>query len=141
MHERVKKIAIVTASIGAMVAVAGAPITSSIFQQTGYVAASAVEEIKSGYPLLVATKLKDLDLLPNINGYIKAHNTKIEILSAEDLALDSNKIGLKGSPTKVKTAFRPNYQKNTLVIDNQSNADCADFILGEIEKCRINNEQ
>ena len=49
MHERVKKIAIVTASIGAMVAVAGAPITSSIFQQTGYVAASAVEEIKSGY--------------------------------------------------------------------------------------------
>ncbi len=99
------------------------------------------QEIKSGYPLLVATKLKDLDLLPNINGYIKAHNTKIEILSAEDLALDSNKIGLKGSPTKVKTAFRPNYQKNTLVIDNQSNADCADFILGEIEKCRINNEQ
>lgn len=49
MHERFKKIAMVTASIGIMVAVAAAPITSNMFQQTGYVAASAADEIKSGY--------------------------------------------------------------------------------------------
>ena len=49
MHKRVKKIAIATASVGVMVAVAAAPITSSVFQQTGYVAASAAEEIKKGY--------------------------------------------------------------------------------------------
>ena len=49
MHKRVKKIAMVTASIGTMVAVAAAPITSNMFQQTDYVAASAADEIKSGY--------------------------------------------------------------------------------------------
>ena len=49
MYKRIQKIALATAGIGAMVAVVAAPITSSIFQQTSYVAASAAEEIKSGY--------------------------------------------------------------------------------------------
>lgn len=49
MHKRIQKIALATAGIGAMVAVAVAPITSNIFQQTSYVGASAASEIKSGY--------------------------------------------------------------------------------------------
>lgn len=67
MHKRVKKIAIATASVGVMVAVAAAPITSSMFQQTGYVAASAAEEIKKGYNQAGGS---DSDSLPDIIGTV-----------------------------------------------------------------------
>lgn len=42
-----------------------------------------------------------------INGIIKAQNTEIKVLSLEDLGLAPESVGLKGSPTYVSNAFRP----------------------------------
>lgn len=42
-----------------------------------------------------------------IDGIIEAQDKKIKLLSLEDLGLDADSVGLKGSPTYVAKAFRP----------------------------------
>lgn len=100
----------------------------------------AKKEIKSGYPVLIATTLKDVNMLPDINGYIKAQETKINVLNAEDIGADSQLTGLKGSPTQVKKAYKPVIDRNTILIENQSTKDYAGFIIDEITKCRAEND-
>lgn len=67
MHKRIRKIALATAGIGAMVAVAVAPIASSVFQQSSYVSASAAGEIKKGYTQAGGS---ESDSLPDIIGTV-----------------------------------------------------------------------
>ena len=47
---------------------------------------------------------------PTINGCIKAQNAVIEKYSMDDIGLTLDEVGIKGSPTFVSKAFRP--QKN-----------------------------
>ena len=42
-----------------------------------------------------------------IDGVINAHDKSIKVLTLEDLGLEAEKVGLKGSPTYVAKAFRP----------------------------------
>lgn len=44
---------------------------------------------------------------PLIDGFIKAHNSKINTYSMEDINLQPEEVGMKGSPTYVSKAFRP----------------------------------
>lgn len=46
-----------------------------------------------------------------INGIKKAQNTNIEILGIEDIGLSTEEAGLKGSPTYVSRAFRPEHNR------------------------------
>lgn len=102
--------------------------------------ASCKQEIKSGYPSLVATTLKDVNILPDINGYMYAQDSKIEVLNAEDINADPSKIGLSGSPTQVRKAFKAEITRNTVLIENQPVRDCAEFIIEEINKCKAKND-
>lgn len=92
--------------------------------------------IKSGYPLLIATKSKDTIALPNINGYIYAQDSDVTILNADDINADYGKIGLKGSPTKVKKSYSPDIKRNTLFINSDNNTEIAKYLLNEIQNCR-----
>ena len=98
------------------------------------------QEIKSGYPLLVATTNANIVIRPNINSYIKAQDSVIKILSADDINADYDKIGLNGSPTQVKKAFKPMNERTTITLNSDSIDDCAEFIINEITQCRSNNE-
>ena len=42
-----------------------------------------------------------------INGIIKAQNSQIAIYSMDDIGLSPEEVGIKGSPTYVSRAFRP----------------------------------
>lgn len=57
----------------------------------------------------VMTVLKDADAprFAPLSGAIRAANATITVLNEKDVAADSAKIGLKGSPTKVVTIFPP----------------------------------
>lgn len=44
---------------------------------------------------------------PKINDYIRAQNKQIKTLNLEDISLPSDDAGIKGSPTFVQRAFRP----------------------------------
>ena len=99
-----------------------------------------VQEIKSGYPTLIAVNISNAEILPDINGYIKAQNTQIITLTADDLMADSNLIGLKGSPTQVKSTFRPVTVRNTILLENESAQNYAQYIIKEINQCKEKNE-
>lgn len=62
---------------------------------------------------------------PKIDDYVRAQSTPIEIYSATDIEIDENDIGIKGSPTVVYKAFRPDNQKDTKEITD----DCARSIF------------
>lgn len=65
--------------------------------------------IKSKMPVIL-TAIKELNepRYPSIDGIHKAYREKkIDIWTANDLDIDEKKIGLNGSPTKVKKSFTP----------------------------------
>ena len=53
---------------------------------------------------------------PLIDGFIKAHKTAIKIYSMDDIKLQAEEVGMKGSPTYVSKAFRPEQKKGGEVI-------------------------
>lgn len=98
------------------------------------------QEIKLPYPALLATTIKEPNIIPDINGHIKAQNTEIKILTAEDINADISCIGFSGSPTQVKKAFRPVITRNTVLIENETAENCAGYILEEVNKCKAKND-
>lgn len=98
------------------------------------------QQIKLSHPCLISTSLKNVDILPDINGYIGAQNANVVTLTAEDLFVDIDKIGIKGSPTQVKAAYRPVIERNTVVFEAKDADTIADFIISEINNCKVQND-
>ena len=71
------------------------------------------------------------------NAYIKATETDINILTVEDIEANLSLVGLKGSPTQVKNAFRPVITRVNELIENESAEKCAQFILEQVNKCKV----
>lgn len=77
--------------------------------------AVVVREVENGYET-VEVKLPALICMlqgdgepsrAKVAGVIKAQNTEVKIYSHEDVGLSPDEIGIKGSPTYVSKAFRP----------------------------------
>lgn len=64
-----------------------------------------------------------------INGFISAQKIDIPIVSMEDIGLTPESIGIKGSPTCVSKAFRPESVKNGKIIVPENPENAADIIL------------
>ncbi len=97
------------------------------------------QDVKIGYPTLVTTINRTITISPQINDYIRAQNTNIKILDANSISADMQKIGLIGSPTQVRKAFKPTIQRNTIRINECSPKECANYIINEINQCRKND--
>ena len=54
--------------------------------------------------------------LPSLKGKMKAKKAKAIMLTADDLNLDENDIGLKGSPTVVEKIFSPPQREGTAIV-------------------------
>jgi len=55
---------------------------------------------------------------PSIKGVVNAFSkSEIKVLSAADLSLDEERLGLDGSPTKVKKTFVPTHEKMGEILD------------------------
>ena len=61
-------------------------------------------------------------------------------MCSDDINADIQSIGLKGSPTQVKNAYRPVIERNTQLIENESVQNYAEFIINEINKCKADND-
>lgn len=53
-----------------------------------------------------------------VGGIIKAQNFEVKQYGSEDLKLSPDEIGIKGSPTYVSKAFRPEKRQNCLMVEN-----------------------
>ncbi|MDO9577617.1 MAG: electron transfer flavoprotein subunit beta/FixA family protein [Candidatus Cloacimonadales bacterium] len=97
--------------------------------QTGFV--RKIEEIKDGKMIVqrlmedgydriqislpaVLTVVKDINIprLPSLRGKRNAKVIKMKIMTAADLDLNENDIGLNGSPTQVVKIFSPEFKKD-----------------------------
>ena len=69
---------------------------------------------------------------PTISGTIKAEKTEIKILGVDDIGLNPEQTGIKGSPTYVSRAFRPEHNRGECLY-------CSDYkVLAEKIKEYIN---
>jgi electron transfer flavoprotein beta subunit len=66
------------------------------------------EVIESPLPVLISV-VKEINTprMPNFSGKMKAKKAEIPLLTADDLGADEERLGLKGSPTRVVKIFRP----------------------------------
>lgn len=69
----------------------------------------------------------------NINGIIKAQDAKITVYSLDDTGLAPEDAGIKGSPTFVSKAFRPETKGQCLFVNN------SDEIIKKLEEFDIIN--
>ena len=95
------------------------------------------QDIKVNHPVLISTLITNTEIVPTINAYIKATETDINILTVEDIEANLSLVGLKGSPTQVKNAFRPVITRVNELIENESAEKCAQFILEQVNNCRV----
>ena len=91
---------------------------------------NAINMFEVSSPCLIAVKNECKEKYkPKIDDYIKAQDSKIEIISAENLALSKEDIGIFGSPTMVYKAFRPELNKNTEEIKEDYVQKIIDFMV------------
>lgn len=71
-----------------------------------------IETVKVEFPTLICVmKGYEEPTRPTINGIKKAQNSEITVYSMEDIGLTPEEVGIKGSPTYVSKAFRPEHNR------------------------------
>lgn len=74
---------------------------------------------------------------PTIKSKMAANKAKIETITAAELNLNAEHIGLKGSPTKVKKTFVPQHQKNCVRIQRDTAAQAAQELLEHLAQVHL----
>ena len=74
---------------------------------------------------------------PLIEGFIKAHNANVKSYSMEDVNLLPEEVGMKGSPTYVSKAFRPEQKHGGEVIVPNDAKDGAKILKEKLEEFKI----
>ena len=76
-------------------------------------------DIQGEYPLVISVmKRTDEPRNHTIKGYIRACDANITIASKDDIGIDENLIGFKGSPTYVSKSFPPHFERKGEIIDD-----------------------
>ncbi len=91
------------------------------------------EVIKTTLPAAVtAVKANELRL-PSIKGKMAARKKEIPIITANDVDVDMEKIGLKGSPTQVVKVFSPPARGNAQIITMQEASEAAEIVINKLQ--------
>ena len=84
---------------------------------------AGLETIKAELPILLCMQMGDFEpTRALIDGYKKAQSAEIKTLTMEDLGLNAEEVGIKGSPTYVSKAFRPIITRNSEKITYSENS-------------------
>ena len=91
------------------------------------------EIVEAQLPCLLAMIKSDLVLTrPLINGFIRAQKYDVPVYSMEDIGMSSDSVGIKGSPTYVSKAFRPEQKRLGMEIKPDSVNHAVEVILENI---------
>jgi electron transfer flavoprotein beta subunit len=84
------------------------------------------EVIEAPLPVLISV-VKEINTprMPNFSGKMKAKKAEIPLLTADDIGADEERLGLKGSPTRVVKIFRPQVARKGTVVSAAGNPDGA----------------
>ena len=98
-----------------------------------------VEVIETKFPVLcTATKESNKPRYATVKGVMRSFNTEIGQITLADLPdADTTKMGLKGSPTKVKATFTPKRTANYVNIEGVSPVEIADNLIGKLVEAKV----
>jgi electron transfer flavoprotein beta subunit len=95
------------------------------------------EVVEAPLPVLVSV-VKEINTprMPNFSGKMKAKKMEIPLLTAEDIGAEEQRLGLKGSPTRVVKIFHPQVARKGKVVSAAGDLDSAvdglvDFLVGK----------
>lgn len=74
---------------------------------------------------------------PVINGFVKSHKANVKTYSMEDINLSPEEVGMKGSPTYVSKAFRPEQKQGGEVITPDSSNKGAKILKDKLKEFEI----
>ena len=93
-----------------------------------------IEVIEAELPCILSMIKPDYKLSrPLINGFKYAQTAEVPYYSMEDIGLTAESVGIKGSPTYVSKAFRPEQKQGGEKIKPDSTKDAVDIILENID--------
>lgn len=88
------------------------------------------EVVESPLPaLLCVVKEINEPRLPTLNGKIRARETEVPVLTADDIEADESMIGLKGSPTRVVKIFYPKVTREGEIIRGDDPEEAVDRLI------------
>ena len=99
-----------------------------------------IETVKVQLPALLCILKSDFE--PQralINGIIKAQNAEIKTVSLDNLELNPEDAGIKGSPTYVSKAFRPEVKHGGEKFFCLENREGAEILYGKIKEIGVLN--
>lgn len=100
-----------------------------------------IETVKAKLPALVCMLQSDFEpTRALINGVIKAQDTNIITVTLEDLGLDAEDVGMKGSPTYVSKAFRAEVKHNCEKHMCLETKDGAEILYNKMKEIGVVNE-
>ena len=77
-----------------------------------------LETLKVKLPALICVQKCDYELRKaRINGFIYSHDKEIQKITLDDIGMNEDSVGMKGSPTFVSKAFRPDAKREIKYID------------------------
>ena len=99
----------------------------------------AIEVIEASLPVLcTATKESNKPRYATIKGVLTSLRAEIgEITLASLPGSDTTKMGLKGSPTKVKATFTPKRNANCMNIEGSSPAETAGTLIDRLTEAKV----
>ena len=96
------------------------------------------EVVEGTLPIMV-TVVKSINTprLPTVKGTMRANKAEIKVLTAEDLDVDLNLIGLKGSPTQVNKIFTPKQRTQGEIIEAATAKEAVTELLEKFAEAKL----
>lgn len=96
------------------------------------------DRVRAKLPAVVTvTKIDGETRLPSIKGRMRASKAEIPVLTAQTLRIDTERCGLKGSPTKVKKTFTPVRTKQGIKVEGRTAAEAAAGLAGFLDERKV----
>ncbi len=97
------------------------------------------EVVEAKLPVLMSVvKSINVPRYPTVKGIMKAvHQDKIRVLSAKDMDVDMERLGLKGSATQVRQIFTPPQRGQGILIRQDSARKSVDELMAKLTDAKI----
>lgn len=116
----------------AKITVDGETVTVEKEQDDGY----EVIEVTSPALLTVVKSINE-PRYPTVKSKMAARKAEIEVITAEDIDVDPDKLGLKGSPTQVKRIFSPEKRTSGVKIENEDGKEAAVELVQKLVEAKV----
>ena len=96
------------------------------------------EVIEAKLPVLLTTvKSINEPRYPTVKGTMRANRAEIPVWTVADLEVDSEKLGLKGSPTQVRKIFTPKQRTQGILIQKDTAREAVAELVQKLSEAKI----